>query len=352
MYEERGTQVANFFLIKFGLSQELKNCSVMLDRLWTDDKAAKTELEEKEDVNRKGAKLGSRIPTFHKRPSGVNQNVEPNVSKKDVPAHVAQPPEKAANGSMEALKSKLPDIRTLPLPSVRVPKIVDVPSSFFSTEQAGAGSHTFLSSIPKSLSESVPCPLTTVSPRPSIRPEQRLAEPGEREALEIEAETMTDAHISHLPYEGSVSYKPPEDTEEEFNVGESAEVCHTTKVSRVEAIMDEEPPWETEPLNAPEIRDSRSSSDVEYEDDLTGEECGGQESGEVEEHPEPVVSQLESSVVAEERGSVDESASPVAPEKPAKASSTESTKVSYDVHCGLLNSQSHKERISPHPAAL
>lgn len=228
------------------------------------------------------------------------------------------------------------------------PKLAYAPSSFISTEQAGAGSHAFLSTIPKSLSESVQCPLTTVSPRPSIRPQQHLAEPGERETLEIEAETMTDAPISHLPCKGSISYKPLEDTEEECNIAESAEVCRTTEVSRVEAIMDEEPPWKTEPLNAPEIRDSRSSSDVEYEDDLTGEECGGQESGEVEEHPEPVVSQLESSVVAEERGSVDESTSPVAPEKPAKASSTKSTKVSYAVlaefyisHTAVFSTVSH-----------
>lgn len=317
--------------MKFCLPQELKHCSVVLDRVWADDKAAKTELEEKEDMNRKGGKVVSRIPTFHKRPSGVSQNMEPNLPKKDIPAHVAQPPEKVGSGSMEALKSKLPDVRALHLPSVRVPKIgFEAPSSFISTEQASAGSHSFLSTIPKSLSESVQCPFTTVSPRPSIRPqqgyEQHLAEQDERETLEIEAETMADVPISHLPYEGSISHKPPEDSEEESNVAESAEVRHTTEVSEVDAIMDEEPPWETEPMNTPELKDSRSSSDVEYEDDLTGEECGGQESGEVEEHHEPLVSQLDSSIVAEERGSVDESTSTVAREKPAKASST---KVSY-----------------------
>lgn len=315
----------------FCLPQELKRCSVVLDRLWADDNSAKKELEEKEDMNRKAGKLVSRIPTFHKRPTGVSQNTELNVPKKDIPA------EKAGSGSVETFMSKLPDVRALLLPSVRVPKVgLEAPSALISTEHASAFSHSS-STTPKSrgLSESVQCPLMTVSPRPSLRPqqgsEQLLAEQDERKTLEIEDETMPDAPISHLPCKGSISHKAREDTEEKCNVAESAEACHTPEVSQVEAIMDEEPPWETEPMNIPELKDSRSSSDVEYEDDLTGEECEGQDSGEVEEHHEPLVSQSESLNEAEERGSIDESTSTAAPENPAKASSTKSTKVSYVV---------------------
>ncbi|TMS17068.1 hypothetical protein E3U43_001137 [Larimichthys crocea] len=78
---------------------KLKHCSVVLDRLEGDDKAAKAEFEDKEDMNRKGGKPVSRIPTFHKRPA---QNTELPVPKKDTPVHVAHLSEKAVSGSVEA----------------------------------------------------------------------------------------------------------------------------------------------------------------------------------------------------------------------------------------------------------
>ncbi|XP_041799905.1 5'-3' exonuclease PLD3 isoform X2 [Chelmon rostratus] len=330
---------------------ELKHCSVVLDRLLADDKTAKTELEEKEDMNRKGGKPVSRIPTFHKRPTGASQSTELPLPKKDTPVHVAQSPEKV--GSAEASKSKPPDVRALPLPTVRIPKIgFEAPSPFFGTEQATAAAHSSLITAPKSwsLSESVHCPPMTVSPRPALRPEQG-SEQDRRKPFEIEAETIP-APISHLPCEGSISHKPPEDTEETSDVGvksrlsvaasgdaeesESAEIPHTTEASQEEAIMDEEPPWETEQMNIHELKDSRSSSDVECEDDLAGEQSEDHDSTEVKEHHEPLIRQLESSNLAEERGSIDESTSPVAPEKPAKASSTKSTKSSGWSSFGLF----------------
>ncbi|XP_044060260.1 5'-3' exonuclease PLD3 isoform X2 [Siniperca chuatsi] len=329
---------------------DLKHCSVVLDRLWADDKAAKKELEEKEDMNRKGGKPVSRIPTFHKRPTGASQNTELPVPKKDTPLHVAQPPEKAGSGIVEATKSKPHGVRETPffLPAICSPKISSqAPSLFISTEQATAMAHSSLSTAPKSwsLSDSVQCPPMTVSPRPALRPEQgseqHLPEQDTSKKFGIEAATIPDAPISHLR-EGSISQNPQEDkydvevkkVKSRITLAASgdteklAEIVHTTEVSREEAIMDEEPPWVTEPVNILELKDSRSSSDVECEDDLAGGKSEGHDSGEVKEHHEPLVSQSAFSDLTEERASVDELASPLAPEKPAKAGSTKSTKTS------------------------
>lgn len=325
-----------FVLMKCCLSQELKLCSVVLDRLWTDDKAAKQELEDKEDMNRKAGKPASRIPTFHKRPSGTGQSAELNVSKKDIPSHGAPSTEKAASGSGEPSKSKLPDVRSLLPPSVRVPKIgFEAPSAFIGTEHVGAvslSSSTTTSS--QGLSESVHYPFMTVSPRPSLRPQQESEHLGAAQAttLETEAEEMPDAPVSHLPCEGSISHKSLEDTEERCNVAESADVCHRDQVSPVEDIMDEEPPWETEQMNIPDLKDSRSSSDAEYEDDSPPETGEGQDQGsdEAREHHETLASRSTSLNAAKESGSVG-SVPPAAQEKPAKASTAQSTKVSYVV---------------------
>ncbi len=342
-----------FFLMQFCPPQDLKHCSVVLDRLRADDKTVRKELEDKEDMNRKGGKPVSRIPTFHKRPTGASQSTELPAPKKDTPVHAAQPPEKPGSGGVEASKSKPPDVRekTLPVPSVRIPKIgFEAPSPYISTEQATAAAHSSIITAPKSwsLSESVQYSPMSVSPRPAIRTEQgseqHLPERDKRKTFEIEADTIPDAPISHLPHEGSVSQKPPEDTEAKYDVEvksrislaasgdtekwETAEIVHTAEVSQEEAIMKEEPPWETEPMNVLEFKDSRSSSDVEYEDDLAGEKSEGHHSGEVKEHHEPLIRESVLSSLAEERSGVDESTSPVAPEKTAKATSTKSTKVS------------------------
>lgn len=337
------------FLIKFYLLQELKHCSVVLDRLWTDDKAAKKELEEREDMNRKGGKPVSRIPTFHNRRAGASQNTELPVSKKDTPTHVVQPPEKA--GSVEASKSKLPDVRekALPQPSVRVPKIgFDAPSLFSSTEHAAVTAPSSLITTPKSwsLSESVQHPHMTVSPRPALRPEhgleQHLPDQDDRKRSEIEAHVVCDAPTSHLPHEDFLSQKPQEDAAEGYNVevkskstltasGDTADLESAHTAGHVEAIMDEEPPWETGMTNTLEFKDSRSSSDVECEDDLAVERIDSRDSREVKEHYEPHINQSELKDAAEKQASINES---TCKEEPAKARSTKSTKVSF---YGVLN---------------
>lgn len=54
----------------------------------------------------------------------------------------------------------------------------------------------------------------------------------------------------------------------------------------VEAIMDEEPPWSSRGASVPELKDSRSSSDVEREDELASREGEGDAKKEVEEGQE------------------------------------------------------------------
>ncbi|XP_045887251.1 5'-3' exonuclease PLD3 isoform X2 [Micropterus dolomieu] len=325
---------------------ELKHCSIVLERLSAADRAAKKELEEKEDMNRKGGKPVSRIPTFHKRPIGASQNTELPVPKKDTPVHVAQPHEKAGVGSVEVSKSKLPDVRetALPLPSIRVPKVgFDAPSPFTNTEQVPGTAHSSLNTVPKSwsLSEFVPCPSMTVSPRPALRPEHRsalrLSDEDESKRFEMESDTTAEGTLSHLPHEGSVSEKPQEDDVDEVQSritltasgdtmkSKSADVVHATEVSQDDAIMNEEPPWETAQMNILELKDSRSSSDVECEDDLAGGKSEGPDSGEVKEYREPLISQSAFSDLTEEIAGTEESASPVAPEEPAKAKSVKSS---------------------------
>lgn len=266
-------------------------------------------------MNRKSGKLTSRIPTFHKRPTGVSQNTELNVPKKDVPAPVSQPSEKG--GSEEASKSKLPDVRALPLPFVRVPKNSFEAPFAFGMEHVGAGSHSSLSSTTKS--ESVEPPFVVLSPRPSLRSQQGI-EQDKGEPHEIQAETMPDAPMSHPPYKDSISHKLPEEPEA-CNTAEPSEACHTMESSHVESIMDEEPPWEMQQMNIPDLKESRSSV-VEHEEKFTDEEREALD--EVEEHYEPLICQSESV-----RGTKDESTSTAAPEKPAKA--RKSTKVSFVV---------------------
>ncbi|XP_023120990.2 5'-3' exonuclease PLD3 isoform X2 [Amphiprion ocellaris] len=315
---------------------ELKYCSVVLDRLQADDKSVGKELEEKEDMNRKGEKRVSRIPTFHKRPFGTNTEVP--GPKKDAPVHVAQPSEKP--GSVEASQSKPPEARetALPLPSVRVPKIgLEAPPVLSSAEKAASTAPSSIPTAPKSwsLSESVPYPLITASPRPALRAQQG-SEQEEHEILQTEADIIPDEPVSHLPHEGSLSQRPREDKTEKFDVEDEGKITlpasdesaeKTAEVCEVDAIMDEEPPWETEPMTAAALKDSGSSSDAESVDkDLAGEKPESHDSGDVKKHQEPLIIHSEVPSLAEKRADTDESSSPGASDKPAEATSSKSTK--------------------------
>nr|XP_020451044.1 uncharacterized protein LOC109957487 isoform X2 [Monopterus albus] len=330
---------------------ELKHCSVVLDHLRVDDKAANKELEEKEDMNRKGGKPLSRIPTFHKRPASATQSTELPVPRKDTPVHVAQPLEKASSGSAESLKSKPADVRetALTLPSIRVPRISsEAPSSFSSIEHDTTKPQSTLITAPKS--RSLPESLMTASPRPALRPEQgteqHLPEQDKSKTSETEAVSTPDTPVSTLPHQAPLRQKPLEDTAEKDEVDiiskhsfaapgdteKSEEIART----QVDAIMDEEPPWQMEPTNTLQLKDSRSSSDDECEEDSAGEMSEGHDSEQVEDHHKSHLSKSEISDVAER---MDEPSSPAAPEKTTKARSPKSTKssgCSSFVFCCLL----------------
>ncbi|XP_022075937.1 5'-3' exonuclease PLD3 isoform X2 [Acanthochromis polyacanthus] len=311
---------------------ELKYCSVVLDRLQAGDKSGGKELEEKEDMSRKGEKRVSRIPTFHKRPFST----EVSGPKKDPPVHVAS---EKPGGVVEASKSKPTEVRetALPLPSVRVPKIgLEAPPVLSSAEQAASTAPSSIPTAPKSwsLSESVPYPLITASLRPALRAQQD-SEQEEREILRTEADTLPVEPVSLLPNEGSLSQRPREDTTEKFDVEGEGKITlsapekpteKTAEVCEVDAIMDEEPPWETEPMTAAALKDSGSSSDAESVDkDLAGEEPDSHDSGDLKELQEPLIIQSEVPSLAEKRADTDESSSR-ASGKPAKATSSKSTR--------------------------
>ncbi|XP_068181029.1 5'-3' exonuclease PLD3 isoform X2 [Antennarius striatus] len=316
-------------------AEALKHCSVMLDRLEVDDKSVKRESEEKEDMNRKSGKPASRIPTFHKRPANMSPNTELNAPKKDAPAYMTQSSEKTGGGYLEATKSKQPDARVLPQPSVHAPKIgFEAPSALVNLEHAAAAAHTSPMTSLKSRDSSEFDQFTNVSVRPSLRAGQGsdFPEQDKRRMFGLVAESLPASLVSHLQREGSISEKAPEDMGKGCDVslgftpyGDTDEL-ESAEVGEKEAIMDEEPPWETEQISVFESKASGSSSEAEGEDDLVSEEPDHQDSEEMKEHHQPTGSQSEAADVAEEKVSVNESTSQVEPEKPTKTGSTESAK--------------------------
>ncbi|XP_024139355.1 5'-3' exonuclease PLD3 isoform X2 [Oryzias melastigma] len=285
---------------KEGDVTELKLCSIVLDRL-------EKEVEEKEDMSRKSGKLVSRIPTFQKR-SAVG---DLPASKNEAPLHDA--PETA--GIAEAPKSKPPDVKetALPLPSVHIPKVGIAVAPVFSSEaQAAASSGAFSSAAPAhadfSLSESAQSPFLMVSPRPALRPGQLSDKSSDAEAV------GEDASAGILPPEDSACQEPKSDSDFNAEPAEDLEMspADVSSIDEVAAIMDEEPPWETEPTITADIRDSRSSSDAEPDED-----------SEDSKHPEPPESQSEALNLSEKEAIWEESF--VAAEL-SKVSSAESKK--------------------------
>ncbi|KAK2849502.1 hypothetical protein Q5P01_009336 [Channa striata] len=321
---------------------ELKHCKVVLDRLSAEDKAAAKELEEKEEMNQKGGKPVSRIPTFHKRPTNAGQSTELPVLKKDTPVHGAQPLQKAGSGSVETPKARPPDVRGTALvqPSIRAPRVsLESPSHFSGAEQAA--------SAPKSWSFSGSDQGMTASPRPALRPEQgseqHLPEQEKSKTSEGEADMTAVSSVSQLAHTGPLSQKPKEDTTEKFEIdptssiplsvsgdteqSESKHISRTTEISHVDGIMDEEPPWATEPGNALELKESRSSSDSECEEVPADQESQRHDLAQVDDHPKSDISKSETSQPTEEGGRVGDTP-PHAPNKSGKARSSKATKSS------------------------
>ncbi|XP_068596200.1 5'-3' exonuclease PLD3 [Brachionichthys hirsutus] len=292
----------------------LKGCSIVLDRIGVDG-----ESEEKEDMSRKSGKPASRIPTFHKRPANVSPGTEPSAPKRDAP----QSGENAGGGGLEAARSKPPDFRVLPQPSGHAPKS----GSEASSALAAPGHASCMTSLrSRGASEFEQSPFTSVSLRPPIRAGwgSDAPEEDERKMFGVEAEPTPGSLVSHLRCEGSVSQEAPEPRDVSGSISprgdaetlESAEILATAEFSQEEAILDEEPPWETGRNNAPESKGSSSLSEVESEDDSVCDESDRRDSGEVKRHRQPAGSLSDS---AEEGEGVADSPANAAPEKPTEA---------------------------------
>ncbi|XP_032411668.1 phospholipase D3 isoform X1 [Xiphophorus hellerii] len=352
--------------------RELKGCRVVLDPLHIDERTQRKEIEEKEDMNRKGGKPVSRIPTYQKRPGsggqaaermgggsqgaerpgnggqaaermgngsqvterpgsggqtaerqgGGSQTTDPPSPRKDGPVHVAQSSVRAGSVSVETLKSKPPEVGelALPPPSVRVPSFI-MPSMSSNAEQAAAADHTSAIAAPKtkSISESTQG-VMIASPRPPLRPEQ-----DKNKHSKTKVGSTPEGLLSSLLQESVLSQKPDEkhpgmtlsacgDTEK------SEEKADVAVVEQTECIMEEEPPWE--PVKATESQSSRSSSDA----DLATERSDGNDSENVEEHQEPLKSQTKLPDSEVEEPCMDDSTSYVEPKKAASEKTTQSTK--------------------------
>ncbi|XP_035983257.1 5'-3' exonuclease PLD3 isoform X1 [Fundulus heteroclitus] len=316
---------------------ELKDCSVVLDRLQVDEGAPRKELEEKEDMNRKGGKPVSRIPTFQKRPGGPTVELP-------APRREAQPSERGGGGGAEGFKHKLPESRegALPPPSVRVPAGCFVTASVSGgVEQAAAAAaagHTSEVPAPRSKSQSEPAEglLMVASPRPPLRPEQDPSR-----TPRTEAGSTPDGPPSSLPQESSLSQKAGEERAEivldASGDGErTEEPADAAEVGRVEAIMDEEPPWETEAVETAELRASACSSDAECDDDLPSEASEGHDSQSDGEDEEWIQQETELPEPGENKPAVDDCTSSVVEEKSARENPTKATKRSTRSGSSLL----------------
>ncbi|XP_011478792.3 phospholipase D3-like isoform X1 [Oryzias latipes] len=234
---------------KEGDVTELKLCSVVLDRLEKD-------AEEKEDMSRKAGKLVSRIPTFQKRSAVGGQITDPPASRGETPLHAAS----EATGAAEESKRKPPEVKETV--SVHTPRVGVGTAPVFSSEaQAALGAFSGSAHADWSLSESAQSPFLSVSARPALRPE----------LLSSEAEAVgADASTGILPHDDSACPKQTSDTDQSPAASGDEERSPAdvspTRGDQVAAIMDEEPPWETEPMSTADIRDSRSSSDAEGDD--------------------------------------------------------------------------------------
>ncbi|XP_075899508.1 uncharacterized protein pld7 [Nelusetta ayraudi] len=253
-----------------GETTALQDCAVMLNRVQSDDRAESRELEEKDDMNRRAGKTASRIPTFSKRPAGAEHL---GVPRRDGPE---------VGGHEPVTKSRQQDGRSLPSPSVRLSRVgLEAPLSLSSASPRGLGP-----------SESAQLPAMSATPRPSLR--GQLEE--EEKQLEMqEAETEPGVTVPHLPGDGSIHEAEEVGEEEEEKEKEDEGAGDLTRPAdvrpaapAVEVIMDEEPPWSSGGAGVPELKDSRSSSDVEREDESPGrEEEEEMVEEEVEEPQEP-----------------------------------------------------------------
>ncbi|KAG7278910.1 hypothetical protein CRUP_024919 [Coryphaenoides rupestris] len=217
----------------------LRSCEVVLDRLTPDEESAHKELEEREEMSRKGGKqLVSRIPTFQsglskKRPTGGSHNAETPLSKKDPPAELQ---EKAPVADVLA-RSKLPGIREpAATPQHQQPPVCLVPRS--------GGPE------PTTVRDPEPYQFLALTPRPRLRSNPRVQE------LPLEPEDKLPlAHA--VPQGDSEKEAPPASrtslcaSRDSDREGHQEDVIPATEPSESATeigIGDEVPPWESEPM--------------------------------------------------------------------------------------------------------
>lgn len=344
---------------------------MVLDRLRPKEETARRELEEKEEMNRKSEKQQpvSRIPTFQsalakKRPTtSGSHNTDlppaPPLTKKDSPNHTTLLPERDGSESWEASKAKPSGARetALPLPSVRIPKVcLETPSPFSHTEQAVFSAQGALTSLPKSsdLSEE-PAPQypLTVSARPALRASQL----GDHSS-ENESDIAKDNHTTPLSNETPLNLTPQEDPPDKCEVEVKSSSCLAAPgdaekveseemieedgedIYQAKAIVDEEPPWETESMKFELDLEEEDESDTPCLDDTTVEEPGFgsvdaseesvEDSHEQDTDQEDVPEKPET--VAERSTDPDDCTPPAVPPRLIKANSRQSTKVNCVFH--------------------
>ncbi|KAM8848371.1 5'-3' exonuclease PLD3 isoform 1-T1 [Synchiropus picturatus] len=235
-------------------AQELKECSVVLDRMGFCDKVSKSELDGKEESNTRVGKPVSRIPTFTKRFPGSTQATEIGLSRKGLVSDAAEPSE-AASQAVDVVA----DVGEKQLPASSV---CDTPLFSSSKDQ--------YAKVTSSQSELKKLPLMTASPRPSLRQDPGL------EASSLAQNKRRDLQLM----DQTCAYNNPSnikliniDTETKISttgslLSEAADAPHTPKPFPVEYIMEEEPPWNAEIANTLELQDSRSASDADCDSDL------------------------------------------------------------------------------------
>jgi len=212
---------------------------VVLDRLTPDEESSHKELEEREEMSRKGGKqLVSRIPTFQsglskKRPTGGSHNAETPLSKKDPPAELQ---EKSPVADVMA-RSKLPGIREpAATPQHQQPPVCLVPRS--------GGPESATARDPE------PYQFLALTPRPRLRSNSRVQElpPEPEDKLPLAHAVPQGDSEKEAPPASRTSLCASRDSDGEGHQEDVIPATESSESAPEIGIGDEVPPWESEPM--------------------------------------------------------------------------------------------------------
>ncbi|KAK0149901.1 Phospholipase D3 [Merluccius polli] len=252
-----------------GSTMVTRLCAVVLDRLTQDEENAGNELEEREEMSRKGGKqLVSRIPTFQsglskKRPSGGSHNTEVPLSKNDPPAELQEKTLVA-----DVPKSKLPGVRE-PATNQQPQRFCLFPKSGLEPASPAARPGQATASPAEGTRDPELYPFLTLTPRPMLRSNPQVRE--------VSPEPEDDLPLSNT--------MPPGDTVEEARPasrmslpalgdgdmeGYQEYVIPTAKELSDSAqavdISEEVPPWESESTKYDPVLDEDDGAEPEVKD--------------------------------------------------------------------------------------